>query len=582
VNQIIKLILNGESRGLDNAFNRAGRSLTTFGNRATAVLSRVGHTIQNVSDRIPGLASVASGAALVMAGKHVIDFDARLARLAIQAGLTQKQTLALKQELMEISKDTYQMPEDLLSGMEQIVEKTGNIELARGSIRDMGIAASATGAEMAAIGAVTSNLNEKLDISKEKMRGAFDILNQQGKAGAFTMKELANLGERLFTSAASFGVKGTEGLRKFGAFIQIARTGTGSSEMATTAVERTVADMLQRASKIKAMTGFSIFDEAASKKEGRHVTKDFDLVLKEIIKRTKGDTVKLRKIFGEESIRAMDAMALSYRKFGDFRLFDEFVKQGGDGTQMMSDFGRWTETATAKMILFRAELNKLIDEDLAGPIELFTKALDVLNKHPIITKGGLYTVLGLAGVAAVIKTFRFFKDAFTPSGKKGMPGTGGIGALGKTPIPVYVVNKTLSMIPETYGAGNQPPGGKVPGGGNKLGFWKAAAFFNLGAAAAVGTSQASSWWLENGGENSYGMGKQVLQGLGPLGAIVGGIYDFTALKDGYFDQPETKNEINLFVSLDSNGRVITENNNRNTTIKVDLNRGTWANPLGAY
>ncbi len=574
---VVELIISGNNRRLDDAITRSSRTIQRFGDRASAVFTRTGRIIKNMSEHaMMPFAQIASGAAIAMAGRQVIAFDARLARLAIQARLTRQQTIALKQSLMDAGRQTYQAPEELLAGMEQIVEKTGNIELAKNSILDMGYAASATGAEMAAIGAVTSNLNDKLGITQEQMRGAFDILNEQGKAGAFTLREMATLGERLFTSAASFGIRGSEGLRKFGAFVQVARTGTGSSEMATTAVERTMADMLTKSKKIQAVTGFSIFDEAASKKEGRAVTKDFELIMKELIRRTNGDTVKLRKIFGEESIRAMDALALSYKKFGDFRIFDDYMKQGGDAVQMMSDFGRWTETAAAKMTQFRIELTRFADENLAKPIELLTEALDVLNKHPIIVKGGLAAILGLTGMAALASIIRMMQTIFG-AGKKGeMPGSGGFGAFGKTPIPVYVVNKNLSMLPETYGSGHQTPGGKVPkipGGPASL-----LALLSTTVSMAVGTAATA-----------YSFAKYPFLSGVPL-ASSEGVNKFSAEQDALLAETQqwgrdhgfVKNDIQLNITIDRNGRVTTDSGHPNTAIRVDLNRGTWDNPLGAY
>ncbi|MDI6616038.1 MAG: phage tail tape measure protein [Syntrophaceae bacterium] len=581
----IKLILSGDSHRLDRELNRTGKNIGGFGNRAVAVFSRVGRTMQRVSDRVmTPFAGIASGAAIAMAGKGVIDFDSRLARLAIQAGLTRKETLALKKELLDASRKTYQLPTELLAGMEQIIEKTGNLELAKDTVIDMGVAASATGAEMAAIGAVTSNLNEKLSISKKEMRGAFDILNQQGKAGAFTLRELAMLGERLFAAAAGFGVKGTEGLRKFGAFVQIARRGTGSSEMATTAVERTMADLIQNAKKIRAVTGFSIFDEAASRKEGRAVMKDIDVVLKEIIKRTRGDEVKLNRIFGQESIRAVRAMALSYRELGDFRVFDSFIQQGGDGVQMMTDFSRWTETAAAKMILFRAELTKLANENLAGPIELFTKALDVLNRHPVITKGGLLALLGVAFGPKIYRVFKGIFDMFRGrSGKGDIPGVPGLPGLGKTPIPVYVVNNPSRF---GYGGGTKAPaGGGTPTAGKTIGGlfkrgpgglfgagkgWKMLSTGLTIGSAGLGTTALAATAAGAGGYAfgtvaNWGINQIVSRLTGGMNDTFGGwLYDVLHKPE----RTEVKNDIAISLAIDEFGRLSASTTDMNTHIAL--------------
>ena len=560
----LKLIISGDSSRINEALTRSGRKISSFGSHTTRVFNSIGRTIQQVNDRISGFVPLGTAAGLTLAGKAAIDLDARLVRLTNQAGITNREMFALKQELFEASRKTNQLPTNLLSGMEQIVEKTGDIKLAKDTLLDMGIAASATGSEMEAIGSVTSNLNEKLRITKDEMKGAFDVLYAQGNKGAFTMKDLSMLGERLFSSAASFGVRGISGLRQFGAFVQIAKR-SGTSEMATTSVERTVADLLQKASQIKTVTGFSIFDEEASRREGRAVTKNLDVVLKEIILRTKGDTVKLRKIFGEESIRAMDQMADSFRKFGDFREYDEFVRTGGDGVETMKAYARWIETAAAKMERFNAEMMKLTNETLAGPIEAFTKALDVLNNHPVITKGGLWALLGLTGSVGIGKLALFVKEIMdTIRGKRGgMPGGTGFPGGMTGPIPVYIVNAPLPKLP-----GANP----LPGGGG-------------------GTTQKIKEWLktlwptilkggEKLGERALPFARYGAKGAFPLSVLselvfpdaIGTEPTVPQGKD-YRSEPNNQTQNIINITVDKDRRTIVDSNNMNT--KINLKRGKF-------
>ncbi len=558
----IKLILTGDGARLDQALTRSGSNIEKFGSKTMGVFNRIGRTIQHVGDRMmTPFASIATGAGLAMAGKSVIDFDARLARLAMQAGKGTKDMVGLKKTLLDVSRDTYQLPQDLLSGMEQIVEKTGNFEFALATVKDMGIAASASGAAMESIGAVASNLNEKLGITKERLLAAFDVLNEQGKEGAFTLKQMADQGERMFTAAASIGVRGIGGIRAFGAYIQIARKGTGSSEQATTAVERTIADMIQNYKKIHQITGFSIFDIPKSKKAGRAVFKDFDVIMKEIIKRTKGDTVKLRQIFNEESIRGVDALANSYREHGDFREFDSLINKGGNGAGMMKDFTFWTEQTAAKLTKFRSELSRLANENLAGPIEALTRALDFLNNHPIVTKGGLYTVLGLGGVMALFKGYEWLKPLAEIWGKRGGKGGKGMGlpsAGGGMTIPVYVTNWPGST------GGAVPTG--TPGGAAEAAK-KAAPWLTSGVAAggtvggiAMGTIIALI---------ANEMNRRVLGDEGMIDIM----RDSDRRRGGREAGIALQNEINISLTTPLAGPPVASTNDPNT--RINLKRGNF-------
>lgn len=394
---------SSDTTALQRDITRTEQRFDRFGKKMRTTFDRAGKSIDRGSTAIlSGSRGLITGAAIGMAGKKVVEFDGKLARLAIQANISKEEMFALKDELYAVGKATNQYPTDLLAGIDAIVQRTGNFKYAVGSLKDMGIVASATGASMADIGATASNLQEKMGIAKDEVLSIFDILSAQGKVGAFTIQDMSTQFEKLLSAAMRFEIKGIEGMRSFGAFLQIAKRGAGSTEQATTSVERTIADLLAKHKQIRRLTGFSIIDPEKSKVAGRSVMKDFDLVMKEIIARTEGDEIKLAKIFGEVSIRAVSQLAKSYIKFGGFSEFDDLASKGGDGAAIMKDFAFWADTSAAKFREFNIEIKKFT-ENLEGPIKLLTKLLDLLNAHPNITQGGLMALMGLAGGAMAIK-----------------------------------------------------------------------------------------------------------------------------------------------------------------------------------
>lgn len=572
MNYLVQLMLSAKDDGkLASIINRTEQRIVGFGNKTLATVNRVNASLQGIS----GLGAMGLGLSGGVALKGVIEFDARLARLSIQAGLSRKEMFDLKDQLFQVGEATHQAPGDLLAGIEQIVEKTGNFKFAIGSLKDMGIVASATGSRMEHIGATASNLQEKMGITQDQVLEVFDVLNAQGKLGSFTLQNMAAMFERLLSSAARFDVQGVKGMRSFGAFLQIARRGAGSSEQATTAVERTVSDLIQNAGKIQEATGFSIFDADKSKKAGRAVMKEFDLVLKEVITRTNGDVTKLQKIFGEESIRAITPLSQSFQKFGGFKEFDAFVKMGGDGAMTMKDFAFWSEQTTTKISDLRTQLSKFANENLAYPVELLTSALDKLNQHPAITKGALWGAVGLLGAMAGGKlinmgknTLGLGKDIFNiwrgkaPGGGGitggGMPGLGGGGG----PIPVYIVNKHLSMLPgQGWGFPGGSPSGEVPipaGGGRAASLARNIPVIAAATFAAYGIQQ---------GYQAATTGRSDLNDLlEETGKWWGNkIYDILNPEENKPKLPgsqSVKNDIkvNVYVDKDGNKRVITEEN----------------------
>lgn len=557
----IEITLSANARRLDEAINRSSKTIHNFGDKSIAVLNRVGRTIRHVGDQVmTPFAGIASAAGIAVVGKSMMDFDARLARMAIQAKMSKKEMYQLKDNLFAIGRETYRSPIELLEAMEPIIEKSGNLELAVGALRDMGYAGSASGAAMKDIGSVVSTLHDKFGIAKKDIKAALDILIDQGNEGAFTLKQIGDLGERLFTSAASWGVQGMQGVREFGAFIQLARGGTGSAEQATTATERAISDMIQNRKKIEKMTGFSIIDAEESKKQGRAVFKNFVYVIKEIVRRTKGDRTKLDQFFGEESIRAINWIAESYKKFGDFRMFDNFIKRGGDGKETMREFAFWTGMTAAKAEQFRTTLLKFANDNLARPVEKLGEALDFLNNHPVVTKGGIWAILGLGGTVGAMKLWDFIKDIYEVFMGKRSRKTGGSGDPGEIGgvQRVYVVN-----MPSNFG--NPLPGPGTPPGVPPV------------AKRSLPT-----------------LLKSALPWIARYLPLTAGTYATYEAID-YMDKPDVKAEslrrlaeaaavdrrlkestqtiINMRINVDQAGRSVAETDNMNAKLNIILNRG---------
>lgn len=532
-----KATFSSDTTRLQRDITRTERRFNRFGKKMSSTFDRVGKSIDRGSTALlSGSRGLIGGAAIGMAGKKVVDFDAKLARLAIQAGLGKKEMFGLKDELYAIGKVTKQSPTALLEGIDAIVQRTGNIKYAVGSLEEMAIVASATGASMADIGATASNLQEKMGIAEDEVLAIFDILSAQGKAGSFTLQNMATLFERLLSAASRFEVKGVEGMRSFGAFLQIARRGTGSSEQAATAVERTIADLIAKQKQIRRLTGFSIIDPEKSKAAGRSVMKDFDLVLKEIITRTKGDVVKLQRIFGEESIRAITPLAASFLKFGDFREFDEFAAKGGDGAMIMQDFAFWADTAAAKFGEFNTELRKFA-ENLEGPINLLTRLLDLLNAHPNLTQGGLTALIGLAGGAMLFKGAKGAYGMFKMF--KGL-GAGRAARAGMDP-------RVITLADDLFG-----PAAKKGAAKAFLGRGVMAAGLGTTAAVATGTGLAAF-------ALTTGINKLLDNPAGKFGAW---LYDVT------HKPPEVTNNINIQIDPERRATVATDNMHARSILEV--------------
>lgn len=577
---ILELILKGDSRQLESTLLRSGKTVEGFGRKTIAAFQKVGHTVNMVSDRyLTRFNSLIGGAALLYAGKGVIDLDARLARLAITSGKGAGMLVGLKSQLFAISQQTYTPVGDLVDYINTIVAKTGDLEFAIKTVKEAGTVSAATGTSMADLGAVAANLSEKLKIKPGELFQSLDILNLGAKAGAIEFRDFAAQMEVIAAATGRFNLQGIEGVRTLSAWVQVAKKSNASADETATAIKDAISEMLT-AEKIKKMQkfGYNPIDAVATKKAGVTVMKNVEDVIKGIVKATKGDEIKLGEIFGLRSITAFTDIAREFRATGKFDTFDRFAKQGGDGVETMKDFHFWSKQTAAQLTNMRTELSKFANQNLARPIDVLNRALTALNNHPILTKGGLYTLLGLGAFAVGVKTISGIASLIgTLTGKGGRGIAGGIGGLagaGGAPIPVYVVNQPGLM--NNPMSGYPGPGGGVPGAGGKLG--KAAALAGkatLVAGAGIAAFQITSAVLnvtgldkklEKGGGDTYSWYQKHLPGWAMK------VMDEKMLGVKHYDGKPTEVKNKIDITLTDN-RTTVKADNMNTSAGITLKRG---------
>lgn len=458
-NFALGISFKGNAQNFIGAAAKAEAKMEGFARATIGATSRMANGFITLSQSAAGmLGGLATGAGLMMAGNAVIDFDARLARLANNAGLSRREMYALKGSLFEVAHATKQSEQGLLSSIEEIVSRTGNYDYALKVVKDLGIVASASGASLDAVGGAAADLMQKMEIPADKMLATFDILAAQGKAGAFELRNMAQYFPSMLAQAAAAGVKGTEGMRKFGAFIQIAKQGVGTAAEASTAIERTFTDIRRNAELLERSQ-----IKLTVKHNGKDVPRDFDQILKEIIVKTKGDARALGKVFDVLSIQAILPLAASYKKFGDFRVFDEMATKGGDGAMIMKDFGFWTEQTRSKLDELHVTMREFSNARFAGPIEKLNEALAFLSANPALAKAALWGGMAMGGAilgGATLAGGKQIYDVLKGSGKT----AGGIG--GEMAAALAIQKVFVTNWPKSMGGsgvnGPLPSGPKTP------------------------------------------------------------------------------------------------------------------------
>lgn len=383
---LAKLERNGgrSMRGLGRSSSGVLRSFDRLGNRYTAMIT---------------------GAAGVGIGRMLVNDQRRFTQLGIDAKQSAEKIAELKNEIYEVARapeirvDPYQ----ILAAIEQITTATGDLKFAQDNIKNIGRVIGATGADGSAVGGIMTEF-QKMGISApDQVLEAIDILNVQGKEGAFTLKNMASLGSRVVTAYTAMGRTGIPALREMGAALQVIRQGTGSSEMAATAFEallRTLGDakkvgMLQGA-------GIQVFDPQALK-EGREVLRPINELMVEIIQRAGGKKTVLSRVFDAEAIRAFNAASSEFLRTGRVRSLQKFMQVQADGTTTMRDSARAANDAAGGLSAVGTALRKFADDQLSGTMLELTDALNSLEQSTVdrwIKVGAALIAIGGVATAA--------------------------------------------------------------------------------------------------------------------------------------------------------------------------------------
>ncbi|MFP3945147.1 MAG: hypothetical protein ACLFWF_14715 [Alphaproteobacteria bacterium] len=411
-------------RRFETAMNRAGRALDGLGNRYTALLT---------------------GAAAVGAARTVVQLEERFTRLGIQAGKSADEVVKLKREIFAAARapGIRVAPTEMIAAAETLQERIGEpgLELFRASRKSVGMAIQAAKARGEDIGAVLSEMFDKLEIdTPEEVRLAFDEIISQGDRGAFTLRKFATQGTRLAAAFAGTGRTGLSAVKELSAVAQAAMKGSANAETAATAFEA----LFRNLSDPKVQRKLRRLGVELEGPDGkRRNTVD---VLKEVIAATGGSESELLQIFDAEAFRAIRAARADFtdKKGGFDKTFDLFTSVEATGKRLEEASERASKTISASLTSLSAAFTDFADRRLSGPL---AAAAGLVPEDPA-TMDKVMNLLfgGAAGLGGIIlaRKFGLFGRRGGRAGVAGAAGLGGLGSL--APQPVIVMNWPLGLM----------------------------------------------------------------------------------------------------------------------------------------
>ncbi|WP_199464884.1 phage tail tape measure protein [Vibrio sp. bablab_jr001] len=366
-----------------NGFINAGKKVRKYTQDIGAAIKKSDLMRRSVEKMDEGLDSIgnkwtalATGAAGTGSAVAVMGLEERYERLGIQAGKTKDEMATLRAEMFATSQqaDVRVDQSEMLSAVEKIVEKTGNLKFAQENMANIGRVMQATGAAGIDVGEMFADMSQKFGLkNSEDVLSAIDTLVVQGKAGAFTLQNLAAEGASVSAAYAAMGRTGPKAVQEMGAMLQISRMGSGSAAEAASAMESVLADITSNYEDIEKL-GIEVFDEEALAR-GEKKFRDLPSIVKEIMEATNSDITEYSQLFGDEAMRFMKVLSSEDGKAS----FDSFLSISGDGTAVLQDSARAAQTANAAMMTLKTAWMSFADEKLAEPIADLADAINSIE-----------------------------------------------------------------------------------------------------------------------------------------------------------------------------------------------------------
>ena len=380
------------------AMNRFAQTGEAGLKRIAKAMPAVGSALDKLGNRYTALIS---GGTMYAAVKSAAAMETRLTRLGITADKSNEEMRKLNEEIYKIAQNRSinVSADSIISGIEQIVSKTGDFDAAAENIKNLGLVISATGASGEDAGAMIANLIEKFDLkSSDEIFKAFEMLAVQGNQGAFELKDLATQGNRVMAAYAGIGRKGKEATAELGALMQMIMKGKGSPEQAATALEaymRALNDVQTR-ERLK-NSGISLFeaDDPTQMRSGVEIMKD-------VIAKANGDISKIGRVFTDsEAMTAFSQAALEYKRTQAFGSLDSFMNVHADGQYLTQASERMAATFESSVVSLKMAVERFSNAALAEPIKELSDALNKIDPEKM--QSALKTAaIGVGAVGALV------------------------------------------------------------------------------------------------------------------------------------------------------------------------------------
>jgi hypothetical protein len=442
--------------GFSPAIRKAGEEAKGFAGKTLGAINSVDKAFSGMGTK---LAAFGLSFSLGAATKDIIELDHRMARVGLTAGAGAEQIAALKREVFKAAKapDIKIDPSEIVSALDVIMTKTGDLKFAESNVRNVALAMQAAGEAGGPMGDVFAEF-AKNGYSAGEISKLMDDMIAQSDQGEFTFAEFAKNAKGVLSAYSAIG-NSPDDVKRANAAMQILTAGTKSAEVATTVLNSAVNELLdpKKRDAVEKL-GIKVRDIQTGN------LRDFNDIMAGLAEAS-NDLAKadaINSLFGSETLKAVRAYN---SEFG--RKLKDLLELGDTAGKMSEKSARMAGTLKSNIQGLKTALYEFADANLAGPLAKITESLNELTAHPERMKrlfteitAGLGAIAAVKGIAGIARVFEGMKGV--KSGTLNITESLNMASA----MPVYVTN--------WGGAGLGVPGIGVsgvpaPGGGTGVG-----------------------------------------------------------------------------------------------------------------
>lgn len=586
----LQLGVKGQS-GFTSAMNNMASSTSQSTKRMVASWASVENRMSSVSSSLMKLTALLGGGALLrQAVVDVMNFERGLMEMRLTGELTAKGMNDIRKQIIALSSETLQLPEDQLETFKNMVAAGIEPEKVMNGLKAINRTATASFSNVKDIGNTAIDLFQKMDIKPEKLERAFNIMHKAGKSGRFELKDMSGYFPEVLAAASQYGITGEKGIAQVAAMLQISRRNRAQPAEAATDMKAFFGHMISYRKEFKKV-GFNVFDYIDLKSGKFKAGKDIDKFFEDLKIKSKGGSAAMLKAMGIQDYEASNFMAGLMKDWDDYKKIRDDALGAADKNVVGKDFDEVKETTFAKAKRLEIERSKAMKS--AGSSWLAEKTMGVGNwalEHPVAAGGAAL------GTYAGWKLLQGVLQRFIGGGKNGNLGgefSGGAAAAGVT--SVFVVNWPGSGVPLPGGAAGGAAAGAAEGvaGGAAAGAAGKAAGKILPFLKTVGLlAMSAPLEVLGAGAGGYAIGslieKKFIRGkwgesfydyMHPQKEEPPAPYGFAEAMTNRQQLNQLKNEIKINLQIDSSGRVFATSNDMSTRANIGGRRGSFFDAL---